>query len=141
VTDAGAEQRDAQMAAVREVLHDIGAAATPSVTVFNQIDRVDAEDRRALENRFPNAEFVSALHHEGLESLLARIADEAAKGSSTLTVLIPYTRGDVVALAHERAQIDSERHVDTGTQLVLRVPQDLAPAFEPFCVQPEDPAE
>jgi GTP-binding protein HflX len=120
------------MAAVREVLHEIGAAATPSVIVFNKTDLLAADDRAMLERRFPDAVFVSGVTGQGLESLRGHIADEAAKRSLTLTVLVPYTRGDIVTLAHERAQIVSERHTESGTQLVIRVPAESAPAFEPF---------
>ena len=130
VTDAGAPQRDAQMQAVREVLHEIGAANTPSLIVFNKADTLPAEERSALQKRYPGAAFVSALREEGLDVLLGRISDEAARGSVTLTVLVPYTRGDLVTLAHERAQIVSERHTDDGTLLVLRIADDLATAFE-----------
>jgi GTP-binding protein HflX len=132
VTDVGAEQREAQMQAVREVLHEIGASATPSIVVFNKADTIALQEREFLERRFPGAVFVSALAGEGLEALLERIGEEAAKRSVTLTLLVPYTRGDVVAAAHERAQIVSERHTEAGTQLVIRVPAEVAPAFEPF---------
>jgi GTP-binding protein HflX len=132
VTDVSAEQRDAQMQAVREVLHEIGAAATPSIIVFNKSDALDPTARGVLERRFPGAVFVSALEAEGLDTLLARITEEASKRCVTMTVLVPYTRGDIVALAHERAQIISERHSEDGTQLVLRIPGESAPAFDPF---------
>jgi len=140
VTDASAVQRDAHMLAVREVLGEIGASATPSLIVFNKADTLNAEDRAMLERRFPAAVFVSGLTGEGLDSLLAHVAEEAAKCSLTLTVLVPYTRGDIVTLAHERALIVSERHTESGTQLVLRVPAEMAPAFDQFRVPPE-PAE
>ncbi len=93
---------------------------------------LEPDDRAGLERRYPNAVFVSGLTGEGLEGLVSRIADEAARGSVTLTVLVPYTRGELVALAHERAQILSERHTDDGTQLALRISAELAPSFQPF---------
>lgn len=134
VTDAGSAQREQQMGAVREVLQEIGAHTAPYVVVFNKSDTLDPEDRAALERRYPNAVFVSGLTGEGLDVLIARIAEEAGKGSVTLTVLIPYTRGDLVTTAHERAQILSERHTDEGTQLALRVPAEMAKLFEPFSI-------
>jgi GTP-binding protein HflX len=134
VTDAGASQREGQMQAVREVLSEIDAASTPSVVVYNKSDTLPAEERSALERRSPNAVFVSGTTGEGLEALLQRVTDEAARGSVTLTVLIPYTRGDLVGIAHERAHIVSERHTETGTQLVLRIPRDMAVGFENYRV-------
>lgn len=135
VTDASAEQRDAQMAAVREVLHEIGAAATPSIVVFNKTDAIAAEERDALQRRFSAAVFVSGLTGEGLDGLLKRIGEEAAKRSLTITVMVPYTRGDIVTLAHGRAQIVSERHTETGTQLVLRIPAEMASTFAEFRIE------
>jgi GTP-binding protein HflX len=132
VTDAGSPQREQQMQAVREVLQEIGASGAPHVVVFNKIDTLASDDRAALQRRYPSAVFVSGLKGEGLEALVARIADEAARDSVTLTVLVPYTRGDLVALAHERAQILSEHHTDQGTQLALRISAGAAGVFEPF---------
>jgi len=134
VTDAGSPQREQQMQAVREVLQEIGAHTAPYVVVFNKCDTLEPDDRTALERRYPNAVFVSGLKGEGLDQLIGRIAEEAGKGSVTLTILVPYTRGDLVAAAHERAQILSERHTDEGTQLALRVPGEMAKLFEPFSI-------
>ena len=134
VTDAGSAQQEQQMQAVREVLDEIGARDASSVVVFNKADTLSFDDRASLERRYPNAVFVSGLTGAGLEGLIARITDEAARGSATLTVVVPYTRGDLVALAHEKAQILSERHLDEGTQLVVRVTQELASTFEPYRV-------
>jgi GTPase len=132
ITDAGSPQREGQMQAVREVLQEIGAHASQSIVVFNKCDIVTAEERVTLEHRYPNAVFVSGIRSEGLEALISRIAEQAAQDSITITVLVPYTRGDLVALAHERAQILSERHTDAGTQLALRIPAEVESVFSPF---------
>jgi len=134
VTDAASPQQEQQMQAVREVLQTIGAHDSSSVVVFNKSDMLSADERASLERRYPNAVFVSGLTGEGLVGLISRIGDEAARGSATLTVVLPYTRGDLVALAHERAQILSERHLDEGTQLVVRVSKELVGSYEPYRV-------
>ncbi|NTU71916.1 MAG: GTPase HflX [Coriobacteriia bacterium] len=134
VTDAGSLQREQQMAAVLEVLEEIDAHTGCHIVVFNKCDTIDSDERAMLQRRYPGAVFVSGLTGDGLDALTARIADEAARGSVTVTVLLPYTRGDLVALAHERAQILSERHTEAGTQLALQVSPDLAPTFTPFAL-------
>jgi len=139
VCDAGAHQRDAQMQAVREVLQEIGASHTPSVVVYNKIDTVPGVELEALRRKHAGAVFVSGLTGEGMQSLLVRIAEEAARGGETMTVLIPYTRGDLIALAHERAQIVTERHHADGTRLIVKVPTGLAETFAPFAS--EEPQE
>lgn len=132
VTDAGAPQREQQMQAVREVLQEIGAHAKPSLVVFNKIDSLAPDEYEALRRRYSGAAFVSALEGEGIDALVSRIAEEAARGSKTITVVVPYTRGDLVQLAHEKASIVSERHIEDGTQLVIRVPQELAERFSEY---------
>jgi GTP-binding protein HflX len=137
VTDAGAHQREAQMQAVREVLAEIGAHAKPAVIVLNKADTITAEERMVLARRYPQAAFVSALRHEGVDELVTRISEEAARGSMTLSLLVPYTRGDLVQLVHERGQVLTERHTEEGTELVVRVAPDIAARLADFSVDGE----
>jgi GTP-binding protein HflX len=132
IADAGAPQRDAQMQAVREVLEEIGASNTPNVVVYNKIDTVPEQELAGLMKRQTAAVFVSGLNGDGLETLRSRIAEEASRGGATMAVLIPYTRGDLIALAHERALIVTERHHEDGTHLIIKVPQGLTSVFTPF---------
>jgi len=132
VADASHPQLEAQLLAVQVVLAEIGAADRPSVLVLNKADRLDDEARSTLTARYPRAVLASALTGQGMESLIERVAEEAARGSVTLTVLLPYTRGDLVQLAHERGQIISERHTGEGTQLVVRIPAEAAHELAPY---------
>jgi len=132
VTDAGALQREAQMQAVREVLAEIGATGKPSLTVFNKADTLDDIDRAALARRYPGAVFCSALNGDGIEEVRTRIAEEAVRGSVSVCALVPYTRGDLVQLAHEKAQVVAERHTAEGTQLVLQASPEVAAYYKDF---------
>jgi GTP-binding protein HflX len=141
VVDSSHPQRVAQMRAVGEVLAEIGAADKPAMYVFNKTDALGAHDGEApaealarLQRKYPSAVFVSGLTGDGVDALLESIAQEAARRSVTLSLAVPFTRGEIVRLAHERAQVVSERHTENGTQLVLRVPSDLVPAFSEFVV-------
>lgn len=139
VTDAGAHQRDGQMQAVRVVLQEIGAHTKPSVIVFNKADTIDSAERVHLEKRHPGALFCSALTGDGVDDVVDRIAHEASRGSKTMTLLVPFSRGDVVRTAHERAQIVSERHDERGTHLMIRVPGELTALFEAFAEEVPEP--
>jgi GTP-binding protein HflX len=140
VTDAGAPQREAQMQAVREVLGEIGAQSKPGLVAFNKSDTLSDSERSFLTKRHPGAAFVSALKGEGIDELVARISEEAARGSVTVSALVPYTRGDLVMVAHERGQILTERHTEEGTHLVVRLPSGIAAQFDEFSFA-EKPAE
>jgi GTP-binding protein HflX len=49
-------------------------------------------------------------------------------------LLVPYDRGDVVALLHRRAFVTEVTHEDTGTRVRARVRPDLMSTVEPFVV-------
>ncbi|PKQ10341.1 MAG: GTPase HflX [Actinobacteria bacterium HGW-Actinobacteria-9] len=138
VVDGSHTQAEPHAAAVDVVLHELGAHGKPRVFVVNKIDAMSQEQMTALRRRHPDAVFVSGSTRRGLDDLLKRIQSEAARGSLTFTVLLPYTRGDLVQLAHERAHIVSERHTENGTALVVQVPPDIAASFEQFRVDAKD---
>jgi GTP-binding protein HflX len=133
VVDAAHPNAQAQIAAVRTVLDEIGVADKPQLLVFNKADLLDSETRARLESAAGTVT-VAAARGEGLDVLLARIAAIAAAGSSTLTVLIPYDRGDLVQVAHERAHVQSEEHTASGTLLTMSAPAELVARFEPYAV-------
>lgn len=134
VVDGAHAQAEAQMNAVDEVLEEIDAHHTPRVIVINKIDAMDSDSRGTMSRRHPDAVFVSGERCAGLEELKTRIAREAARGARTMTVLIPYTRGDLVRVAHERTHVISEHHAAEGTRLVMRVPAEIENSFEEFSV-------
>lgn len=138
VIDAAHPQAAAQMSAVDVVLQEIGAGAARRVLVFNKIDRLTQEDRHRISTRHPDAMLVSAKSREGSDALLERIATEAARGSTTMTVLLPYTRGDLVKVAHERTHLVSERHTPEGTLIVMRAPADVVRLFAEYEIEPEE---
>jgi GTP-binding protein HflX len=71
VIDAAAPDFERRVAAVREVLVEIGRGDTPELLVFNQIDRLPEGVGRALAERFGGVA-VSALHGIGLRELLIK---------------------------------------------------------------------
>ena len=134
VVDASAEEREAQITAVEEVLGQIGAQDIRRVLVFNKCDLLDAEELDALRARHAQAQFVSAATGEGIEALVEHVARVASASDERLDVLVPYKRGDLVSLAHERCRILSETHEEEGTRLVMLAAPSFAEAFRPFVV-------
>ncbi len=132
VVDASSPHAAARIAAVNEVLTEIGANDRRQVLVFNKCDLLDAGERARLEAAWPNAVFIAAATGEGLDRLVERLAQEAARLDEPVSVTIPYSRGDLVSAVHERGTVLSESHTAAGTALTARVPRDLAARLEPF---------
>ncbi len=132
VVDGSDPDPTGQMAAVREVLHEIDAATIPELLVFNKSDQFPDNAKTRLGNLYPNGVVISARDGEGLETLLERIADMLELKMITLTLEVPYDRGDVVAAAHRLGEVIEEKYDDAGTILELRVPESAAAGFLEF---------
>ncbi len=86
VVDSANPQRHEQMAAVNEVLAEIGAAEVPQVVVYNQIDRVPGLEPEIL--RDPHGKIlnikVSAFTGAGIEGLREALAEAARAAPRSL---------------------------------------------------------
>lgn len=132
VVDGSHAQAEPQMAAVEEVLSEIGAHRTRRLLVVNKSDAMSDGDRATFARMHQHAVIVSAQDEIGLDELIERIGRESTHGSITISVLVPYTRGEMVQLAHEKAHVVSESHTAEGTALLLRISESLAARFEEF---------
>ncbi|WP_375475398.1 GTPase HflX [uncultured Jatrophihabitans sp.] len=132
VVDASDADPESQIRAVREVLAEIDALGVPEQLVFNKIDKATPETMLRLRALAPDGLFVSAHTGRGLAELRARIDQRLPRGDIEVTALVPYDRGDLVAQAHERAEVLQTEHTGAGTLLHARVDAALAEALRPF---------
>jgi GTP-binding protein HflX len=132
VVDAADADPEAQIRAVRAVLGDIDALSVPERLVFNKVDGADAQMVLRLRRLAPDAVFVSALTGDGIDTLRQVIEARLPRPSVELEVLVPYTRGDLVARVHETADVLGSTHTADGTVLHARVDPGLAAALEPY---------
>ncbi|MFP4343871.1 MAG: GTPase HflX [Anaerolineales bacterium] len=122
-----------QARAVYEALQDIGAGDLPIVTVLNKIDRLnDPVAACGSLCDLPDSVAISARTRNGLPELLAQIEEVLEEEMVSVEVLVPFERGDLVSLFHERGLIDSEEHNAQGTQIRGRLPYELEPHFAEF---------
>lgn len=132
VVDASSEEYQGQIDAVDAILGQIGAQDLQRILVFNKCDLLDQEHQNALETRHAQARFVSAETGEGIAGLIEHIARVASAHDDHLSVLLPYHRGDLVSLAHERCHILSETHEEQGTKITMLASPSFSGLFAPF---------
>lgn len=137
VVDASSDEYDKQMRAVEDTLEQIGAHGIPRILVFNKVDLVDAATRLALASRFPGAVLVSAETGEGVDELIDAIARAATASETLMEVVVPFSRGDLVSLAHSRCTVLAESYDERGTIMTLRVPSEMKASFGPYAVESE----
>ena len=124
VSDAASAGRDSQDAAVDQIVAELGAKGVPQARVYNKADRLDADQRRELLKRHPEALLVSAQTGEGLEAALERVQELISDRWLLRELDLPAHDRKLVSEAYRSAQVLSERHVRGKTRLRLRATRE-----------------
>ena len=120
VVDASAPNTDAQIAAVHEVLGEIGAADVPELVVVNKADRAP-EEAKVLAHAIEGSVLISARTGEGIEDLLQVIGDRLRGADRVVELVVPWSRGDVLAAIHREGEVvgQSDGEESARLQVVL----------------------
>lgn len=125
IVDASDPTFKKQYDVTRTVLREIEADQAPSMLVLNKIDRVDAEQRAALEQEFPDAILMSAKDRDDVARLRQIIVDRISNDLVEAELFVPYHQHAVVAALHEHALVLHEKHEDDGTRLTVRAAPEV----------------
>jgi GTP-binding protein HflX len=120
------------LAAVDEVLAEIGAGERPRLLALNKIDVLDEERRRELTFRFPQAVQVSAVTGEGLAELSEAVEARFLASLRPMELLVPYDEGTSLSELHDLAGELEREDTAEGVWIRARVPAAVAPRFERF---------
>jgi len=113
-------------ATTMRVLEELGADAKKTLTVFNKVDRVeDPMTKAMLRNAHPDALFVSVHSGEGLDTLVARLADFVGEENRELLLEIPHDRSDLVARLHREGVIHETEYLDAVMRIRATAPPRL----------------
>ncbi len=126
VVDASDPDPEGQIAAVRQVLAEIGASDVPELLVCNKADRADATTLLALRAGHPGCVVVSARTGHGLEELADAVEARLPNPEVWIETLIPYSRGDLMDRIHRTGTIETLEHTGEGTKVRARVHPSLA---------------
>ncbi|HEY5663531.1 MAG TPA: GTPase HflX [Ilumatobacter sp.] len=133
VVDASAADPDGQIAAVREVLAEIGAATVPELIVFNKTDLAPAE-AQALVDDHAGSVAVSAVTGDGIDGFLRALADRLRAITEVVELLIPYDRGDVIAAVHREGEVVSTTEYEHALRVRARLSEASAGRLSEFVV-------
>jgi GTPase len=134
VVDASAPEGDMHqmMAAVDDVLDEIGAGDRPRLLALNKIDLLDDERRRELSFRLPDAVQVSGATGEGLDELRDAIEARFLATLRPMELLVPYQEGGSLSELHDLAGELEREDTPEGVRISARVPVAAAQRFERF---------
>jgi GTP-binding protein HflX len=134
VVDGSDAEPWSQLQAVREVIADLGALDVAELVVINKADAADADSLARLRRDEPGAVVISARTGEGIEELQIRLNELVPRPEVPVTLLVPFTAGDVVSRIHRYGEVSEVSHTAEGTRLHARVPAWLAPDLTAYAV-------
>ncbi len=126
ILDGSDPAPEAQLAAVKEVLSEIGASSVTELVVINKIDMANLDTLMRLKTLLPEALLISAQTGEGIDKLLIAIDEELSKLDLQIDLVLPYSAAALIAKTHNVGQVTLLEHTEIGTRIVASVPAKLA---------------
>lgn len=134
ITHQNAEQ---QVAEVLRVLEELKATEQPIITALNKIDQLpNADEILGGDTDLKYSVAISALTGQGLPDLVTMLEEVLDEDLVSINVLLPYQRGDLVGLIHQRGVVTRETHDEAGTRITAKLPASLASRFEAYLIGP-----
>lgn len=133
VVDVSFEDSDFQQSVTREVLKSLGADGKPSLTVYNKIDLVDAEE--LAEKQLSSGKdscFVSTKTGKGYDELIARIRSELFSDLQKVQLLVPYDKGSVVSAILAKTTPYETKYEENGTLLTVDLNEEDRGRYREF---------
>lgn len=131
VIDASSPDSEKRQRVTEETLKAIGAEDKPMIYVWNKADLVPEVSQIMPKNHL----WVSTYTGKGISELMSAVEAELFADEEQHVWLIPYDRGDVVALMNEEARIIELEYVEEGTQITAITPQHFIRNYGEFIVK------
>lgn len=111
-----------QIAVVNETLDILKIKDKPEIIAFNKIDILENMDEmRRLQEEFPSSVFLSAKRNINIQKLLALMQEVYEKQNEEITLMLPYSRMNLVSQLYTMSEIISRRDEDEGIIMTIRV--------------------
>ncbi len=131
ISDTNYQER---LAAVEEVLTELGAASHERLHVFNKIDKAGELDRDAVLAKFPGAVFISAKTGDGIEELNRRLEEVIARKYVTMQLLLP-SKSELVKEIMQTAIVRSQEWGQGSVKITAEVPEKLCSRLENYLIE------
>ena len=128
VVDISHPTADGQMNAVEEVLDTLNLSDIPILMAWNKMDLLSEKQREtflAEASKYGDSILVSAESGEAIPQLLMRIEETLNNQMVEINLCIPYTKGNLLNLIHERGRVEALSHEQDGTHIHAYVPKQV----------------
>lgn len=134
VCDISDEHYQERLAAVEEVLAELGGASHERLHVFNKIDKASELDRNAVLAKYPGAVFISAKNGDGIEELTMRLEEVIARKYVTMQLLLP-SKSELVKEIMQTAIVRSQEWGQGSVKISAEVPEKLRSRLENYLME------
>ncbi len=134
VTDIAREDAEHQLKVTRSVVEDLETEKTPHLLIYNKIDKLE-EDSPKKSEEADNSMYISATEGTGIKELVDRIESELFKGNKTLTLLIPFSRGDISSHLLGNTKVISQEYTGEGLLITTSLTQEDQNRYREFIVE------
>ena len=134
VIDESAGDRDRRIAAVRQVLEEVGATDVPLIELYNKIDQLTAGERRRLQEMDPAAVHISALTGDGVDELIEVVTSQLALDVRRMTLtfnLSDPAERERIARLYRHAHVLAHEARDGQVSIVADIPRRLLSRLDP----------
>ncbi len=123
IVDTSHPEFKKQIVAVEKVLQELDALGKPMITIFNKMDLIKNKPLLPrLKRKYKDSISISAKKGLGLDRLYDRIIEHFGKDRSTIELIIPQARSDLVNLVYEKGTVLSRKY--NGKDILLQAQLD-----------------
>lgn len=134
VLDASDPYMNSHKKVTEDTLKELDAGGIPVIYVLNKADMIRdsiISTGQVSDNRI----YISAKSGEGIDELVKMIYDRIFKGESEVTLLIPYSEGELLNRLHKYATIINEEYTEKGILTHVECPLRLMGEIRAFLVE------
>lgn len=135
VCDISDERYLERLAAVEEVLTEIGASSSERLYLFNKIDKAPVVSVETILETYPGALFVSAKTGAGLDLLTKKLEEIIARRYVPMQLLLP-SKSDLVKEIMQSAIVKSQEWGQGTVKVDAEVPEKMRARLENYIIEP-----
>ena len=135
VADGADDEVAAHLEVVSRLLDDIRAADKPRLIVFNKMDeQADDKNLSMLAKDAPFVE-ISARENKNIDALLEAIEEIVPGKKREVSLLIPFSKGQLLSKLHSEHTILTEDYTAEGTRITCLLDAKTYAAFRDYVVE------
>ena len=133
VCDVSSRYCREELAVTGQVLDELGCGGIPKITVYNKVDKLpEIPPDFPMEGR-PHA-YISALRGDGIDGLLGQIAGVLAESVARVTLMVPYSAGNIAGAVRQEGNVTAEEYTPDGILLTATVPRRSLHRYRAYLV-------